>query len=466
MKSPFSTEQWKRWRVPILVIAAGIGLGIFAYFTAQSDAAKRLEEERLEDSIIPRGRNPLLPKDEFDSSSTNGNLSLSQLAAQDSLTAITWQNGVKLLAKDSFDTGYGTKSVVIDKAQRFLYSMNLETKCVYQFAIQPDASLRLASKLDFVPTKAEGFDYRKGTKSKSFAEKPVEGCLTHNDRFLWVSLHNAGGVVVWDLKRESNAKNLKISSQDSLKYKPGVLTTLDKDDRVTARDSVWLPLFKTGKTPKVIAALEGKGLSPKLFVANWHSDNVSILDIAGNDPSKWHKIKDLPTGHIPRGMTLSHDEKTLFVAQMGGSSLTKVSMDSLAISGAISTPVNPRHVVERGNMLYVSINQGCRVIKYDALTGEKMAEAKTLPSPRTIVLSPDGALLFVTCYQSNALQVFRAKDLSLLGSYPSTARPVTVDVTQHGDTVTAYTGNYTTARIKQFTFVPATTVHESPSAKL
>ena len=40
-----------------------------------------------------------------------------------------------------------------------------------------------------------GWDYEGDTAIVSYEEKPVEACFSNNDKILWVSLHNAGGVV-------------------------------------------------------------------------------------------------------------------------------------------------------------------------------------------------------------------------------------------------------------------------------
>ena len=43
-----------------------------------------------------------------------------------------------------------------------------------------------------------GWDYNQSRPIASFQEKPVEACFSHGDKILWVSLHNADGIVpIW-----------------------------------------------------------------------------------------------------------------------------------------------------------------------------------------------------------------------------------------------------------------------------
>ena len=86
----------------------------------------------------------------------------------------------------------GTKSVLFNSNSSKLYAMNLEGMSVYEF---DQATRKVERVFKFKPTKGTGWNYAKNRPIPSFQEKPVEGCLSHNNEILWVSLHNADGIV-------------------------------------------------------------------------------------------------------------------------------------------------------------------------------------------------------------------------------------------------------------------------------
>lgn len=86
----------------------------------------------------------------------------------------------------------GTKSVLFNSTGTQLFAMNLEGMSIYQF----DRNSRSVTReFKFKPTRGTGWDYETDKPIPSYEEKPVEACLSHDDKWLWVSLHNAEGIV-------------------------------------------------------------------------------------------------------------------------------------------------------------------------------------------------------------------------------------------------------------------------------
>src|SRR4030095_3131178 len=94
--------------------------------------------------------------------------------------------------KEVLNSAPGTKSVLFNTSGTRLYAMNLEGMSVYEFD-QP--TRKILREFKFRPTKGMGWDYDGDTAIASYEEKPVEACFSNNDKLLWVSLHNAGGVI-------------------------------------------------------------------------------------------------------------------------------------------------------------------------------------------------------------------------------------------------------------------------------
>jgi YVTN family beta-propeller protein len=357
--------------------------------------------------------------------------------------SLTW------LGTERIATGRGTKSVLMDSLGARVYALNLDGLSVCEL---DRASRRLLRRLVFAGTPGLGYSYSRKTAIASFEEKPVEACLIQG-HYLWLSLHNGGGVVCWDLHRAPADTAQAAKLAELTVYRPDSAGR----NRAYFTSAVRLPFIATGKTPKVIAPTPDH---QHLLVANWHSNTVSLLDVAR--PHRWRKVADIGGVAVPRGLAVSPDGRQLFVGQMGGASIRVIGLDSLRPQGQIRTGINPRHLVQHGPWLYASLNLGGKLLKINKKELKVEQQAPTLPQPRTIALSPDGALVFVTCYTQNRLQVFRTRDLALLGTFRTDAHPVGVAVYQHGDRVEAWVSNYAAGNLNVLSFA----LHRRPAAPI
>lgn len=336
----------------------------------------------------------------------------------------------------------GVKAVVMSSNQQKVYSINLEDLSIMEF---DRATQRLLRKVRFVANPGWGFNYVKKKKIRSFQEKPVEAYLTHDDRFLWVSLHNAGGVVVWDLINSSTAVANQPQKAAYLYDYRGVKESTEEAIKKTI-NLLWI---KTGKTPKVITATSDDHW---LYIANWHSHSVSVIDIRQPDPATWYVTKVIKPFIIPRGMAVTHDNQWLLVAQMGSHYLTKVAIPSHTIVSNFAIGSNPRHVVLAEPYAYVSLNKSAQLVKMDLTENQIVGQSKTARSPRTIALSHDNRFIFIVCYHANRLQVFKADDLSQVADLETYHHPVAVDVADLGDSIEVWVGNYSSGTIDVFSF--------------
>jgi len=351
---------------------------------------------------------------------------------------------LETIKKEVLPAGKGVKSVIMNSDCSSVYSINLEDMSVFEFERE---SRKIKRKLVFIPHKGRGFDYSSKSWINSYQEKPVEAHLTHNDRFLWISLHNAGGVVVWDLQGGDTYVPGRPYKEAWLHELPPEEDTENLDTNFIKR-KVRLLLLETGTTPKVITT------SPDgeyLFVANWHSNSVSIIKINSPEPKDWIKSMDLKTLVVPRGLAVSPDSRRLYIAQMGGDVVSILDLESMKKVRDIKVGVNPRHILTDGSFLYASLNKVSKLVKVDLETGEIVKGVNTCALPRTIALSRDGKILFAACYRGNAIQAFSADDLSLLGSWESRVHPVAVDIYQQDETIEAWVGNYTSGELNIFT---------------
>lgn len=334
----------------------------------------------------------------------------------------------------------GTKSVLFNSNGSKLYAMNLEGMSIYEFD-QP--SRKVTREFRFRPTPGTGWDYTTNKPIASYQEKPVEACLSHDDKILWVSLHNAEGIVA--LPIGSIASCPPLVPEDVKR-----VTVIYPGSR--ERDSFCVPLIRTGKTPKVISRTAD---NKHLLVSNWHSYNVSVLEMDIDAYPQAKVTHTIPVSSIPRGIAVDDKNARSYIAIMGGASIAVINHDTWKKEPAIAVASNPRHLVmDTSGRLFVSYNKLAKVACIDAATGKTLFTAATHAQPRTIILSRNYRFLFVTCYSSDYVDVFKIGDTGFekLVSLPCRGHPVGVDIFENDNMLEAWVCSYTNGLINIFSF--------------
>lgn len=334
----------------------------------------------------------------------------------------------------------GTKSVLFTGNGSRLYAMNLEGMSVYEY----DAEARTRTRsFHFKPTPGKGWDYERDKVVPSYEEKPVEACLSKDEETLWVSLHNAGGIVGLPL----GEANKTTTGADSSAKK-----TVYVWNKVTGtKDSVYVPLIHTGATPKVIART---GNDSFVLVSNWHGLSVSVLQRTDEAPNL-RKLTDIKAAAIPRGIAVDDVHQKTYVAIMGSNTLSVIDNATWQKEPDLPVAANPRHVViDSEGRLFVSFNKLAKIACVDPLTRTTLFTAATAAQPRSLVLSRNGRFLFVTCYNGNAVGVYKIEEdkFRLLFSLPCAGKPVGIDVRETADTLEAWVCNYVGGSLSIFTF--------------
>lgn len=339
---------------------------------------------------------------------------------------------------DTIKAAPGTKSVLFNPSGSKIYAMNLEGMSIIEIE---QATKKIDRIFQFKATPGWGWDYVTQKKVRSYQEKPVEACFTHNGSLLWVSLHNAGGIVPIWLDAE---KNQRISTASVSSKKMAII-----DKKLGTIDSVLVPLIETGKTPKVIASLGND-----LLVSNWHSYNVSVLETDSSQYPFAKKIKDIPVPSIPRGIAVDNATHKSYIAIMGGSSIAQIN-GQWNTDLLINVEDNPRHLVlDNRGRLFVSYNRKAKVACIDPNTGKTLFETFTHAQPRTIQLSKNQQFLFVTCYSGDYLDVYKIHETNLqkIASLPCKGHPVGVDISENNERLEAWVCSYTNGQISVFSF--------------
>jgi DNA-binding beta-propeller fold protein YncE len=321
--------------------------------------------------------------------------------------------------------------------------MNLEGMSIYEF--QQD-SRKIQREFKFKPTEGTGWDYETNKPMPSFEEKPVEACLSHDDKVLWVSLHNASSIV-------------PIPTEPIISHKADTSKTTVKQKKIyieysgsANKDSIKVPVIATGHTPKIIARTAD---SKHLLVSNWHSHSVSVLATDTSAFPYAKTVSTLPVSAIPRGIVIDDQRKKSYVAIMGGASITVINNDTWAKESEIPVASNPRHIVltDSGRLL-VSYNKLARIACIDPVTRKTLFSAPTHAQPRTIVLSKNYKFLFVTCYSSDKVEVFKINNNSFtrVASLTCKGHPVGVDIFEDDNKLEAWVCSYNNGTINIFSF--------------
>lgn len=348
---------------------------------------------------------------------------------------LTYQSVSKLPA------GEGTKSVIFSADMTRLYALNLEGLSVFEYSQRDKKLLRI---FKFKATPGTGWDYETDKPIKSLQEKPVEACMSAGDSVLWVSLHNAEGIVPLFLASNTVRSRKPINPTDKLVY------ILNPEG--AKQDSFYTPLIKTGKTPKVIARTAD---DKTLLVSNWHSYTVSVLDVNYKKYPFATLKKDIAVSSIPRGVVIDDKLNTSYVAIMGGASLAKINNATWDLIGQVSVASNPRHVLmDRKGRLFVSYNKLGQVACVEPSTGKTLFTANTAAQPRTIALSKNGQHLYVTCYKGETVTVFEVLEDSFkeIATMPCKGLPVGIDIFENKETVEAWVCPYNGGALSIYTF--------------
>lgn len=156
----------------------------------------------------------------------------------------------------------------------------------------------------------------------------------------------------------------------------------------TATRAVTRSVAKVGKYPKIVITSPDES---KLYVSNWHSDDVTEIDRATMTVTR-----RFPTVHTPRGLWATPDGRSLYVAGFGSGELARIDLATGRSATFSSVGANLRHIVSDGASLFVSDMGAARVRAYDLATGATRTLCKTDPNPNTEAISPDGRLVFVS----------------------------------------------------------------------
>jgi YVTN family beta-propeller protein len=306
--------------------------------------------------------------------------------------------GFELKHLKTFEGAGAPKSVEISPDGSYAAVMNLEGM---DFWLISTATLEIMKKAQFFKTAAQGWDYKNREPVPSYAQKPVECAFSDGGRLLWISLHNAEGITVYDTQET-------LTVPDQTPYERLRITDFVNHNSYEQR----VIKIKTGKTPKIISVTPDGRYA---LVANWHSSSVSVVDT-----KQYRTIKEIKLGgsrgYIPRGIAISSDSQRAYVANMGGGTISIIDLNTLEVIADIPATANPRHIIlaKDQRTLYISDNILGKILAFDLIDKKTVHEVTAGKMARTIALSPDERYLFGVSHDEDKIVVVDTASFNII----------------------------------------------------
>lgn len=285
------------------------------------------------------------------------------------------------------------------------------------------------------------YDYKfKQTKTEynHFKGKPVESCLSHDGKYLWVTYYRRD----WDEHAES----------------PSAVAIIDTETDEIVR------VMPSGPLPKMIACSPDNKF---IAVTHWGDNTVGIIDIQGDDVMSFkyishtivdyrmvmdfasgkHINRDSECGNCLRGTVFTPDGKYILIAKMGSSGIAVIETNGFKYVGTITgMKANLRHIVINNDELILSSNKFGFVqkAKLKDIMNQEFGDSKTKinydkwesaevgPGARTIDVTQDGKYIFACVNNACKIAVVRASDMKVVFSIDASKFPVGMALSPDG----------------------------------
>ncbi len=282
------------------------------------------------------------------------------------------------------------------------------------------------------------FDYKfKQTKTEynDFLGKPVESCLSHEGKYLWVTYYRRD----WDPKAES----------------PSAVAIINTETDEIVR------IMPSGPLPKMIAC---SGDNKFIAVTHWGDNTIGLIDISSNNPMDFNYIshitvdtrlsmnfssssdRDSDCGNCLRGTVFTPDNKKILIAKMGGNGIAVIDVASKKYLGTITgSYLNLRHLVINNGYLVLSSNKFGVVqkAKLEDIFAQKFNEENKLvytnwktidvgPGARTIDITEDGKYFFACVNNASKVAVVDALTMKIISEVNVAKFPVGMALSPNG----------------------------------
>ena len=195
-------------------------------------------------------------------------------------------------------------------------------------------------------------------------------------------------------------------------------------------------VYPVGSVPKVVEVTPDNKYA---LVSNWCSYDLTVISVETQKT-----IKTLKIGRYPRGIAVSADSKTAYVAEMGGNRIHVVNLEDFSVS-YIPIGSNPRAIVlsPDNKKIYVTLNLSGKVAAWDLAANQALGTVTTGKAARSLAISSDGSALFVVNFTSDTVSKVRTSDMKALQTIKVCNEPIgiTFDTPTQRTWVACYGGS-------------------------
>jgi YVTN family beta-propeller protein len=239
--------------------------------------------------------------------------------------------------------------------------------------------------------------------SSIYKGAPVEGSYSPDGKYLYVTNYAMYG-------KGYNREGHDTCSPAS-KYDSSFLYRIDLSSYEI--DAV----YPVGSVPKVVEVTPD---NKYVLVSNWCSYDLKVISVESQK-----SIKTIKIGRYPRGIAVSSDSKTAYVAEMGGNRIHVINLDDFSVS-YIPIGSNPRAIVlsPDNSMMYVTMNLSGKVSSWNLSTNKMGKSVKTGKAARSLAISDDGSALFVVNFVSDTISKVRTSDMKIVQNLKACNEPI------------------------------------------
>ncbi len=241
--------------------------------------------------------------------------------------------------------------------------------------------------------------------SSIFKGAPVEGAYSPDGKYLYVTNYAMYGK---GFNREGHDTCSPASHYDtSFLY------------RIELESYTIDAVYPVGSVPKVVEVTPD---NKYILVSNWCSYDLKVISVASQKTVKTIKI-----GRYPRGIAVSSDSKTAYVAEMGGSKIHVLNLEDFSIS-YIPIGITPRAIVlsPDNTKMFVTLNLSGKVASWDLIARKSLGTVTTGKAARSLAISSDGTALFVVNFTSDTVSKLRTSDMKILQTIKVCNEPIGV----------------------------------------